>query len=73
MSLSILSSFAQKPIQLYIQKKTLNSQFLIYEKCIREIPILDLVIILPRKGVADVPVYFIITCILSIENQNSRI
>jgi len=69
MSLSILSSFAQKPIQLYIQKKTtLNSRFLIYEKCIREIPILDLVIILPKKGVADVPVYFIITCILSIDN-----
>lgn len=50
------------------RKKTLNSQFLIYEKCIREIPILDLVIILPKKGVADVPIYFIITCILSIDN-----
>jgi len=68
MSLSVLSSFAKTNSIIYKEKKTLNSQFLIYEKCIREIPILDLVIILPKKGVADVPVYFIITCILSIDN-----
>ncbi|KAF9662849.1 hypothetical protein SADUNF_Sadunf18G0097000 [Salix dunnii] len=61
MSLSVLSSFAQNPMQLYEHtEKNTN-----YEECIREIPILDLVIILPKKGVADVPVYFIITCILS--------
>ena len=41
----------------------INEQFLSYKKGIREIPILDLVIILPEKRVTDVPVYFIITCL----------
>jgi len=61
MSLSVLSSSAQfiNAIFFYI-----NEQFLSYKKGIREIPILDLVIILPKKRVTDVPVYFIITCLL---------